>query len=242
MRFFVYLRLPAAVALVTAILSISSPGIGSLAARIPSRMGPQVELSNTSYATSELAGILGAKTAGQTRPADPYVAASLRPASDAACSGAPAYDWLHTSGPWIEDTNDCHVRLVSVDWYGMDTTNFVPAGLDFQSYKTILAEIKRLGFNSIRFSISEQMVRYNSKLHVGKKYIKKDPELKGLHPLQVLDRIVAEAHRLGLFLILDNHSSVAGYAANVPHRGALESVLRKGLGPGLGDTGYPVQR
>jgi endoglucanase len=99
--------------------------------------------------------------------------------------------------------------LVSVHWYGLETTNYVPAGLNFQSYKTILTEIKQLGFNSIRLSISEQMIRYNSKLHVNKRYIKKDPELKGLHPLQVLDRIVAEAHKLGLYLILDNHSSVA---------------------------------
>ena len=126
-----------------------------------------------------------------------------------ACAGAPAFDWLHTSGEWIVDKNSCRVRLVSVDWFGLESTNYVPAGLNFQSYRTILGEIKSLGFNSIRLSISEQMVRYNSKLHVNKKYIRRDPELKGLHPLQVLDRIVAEAHRIGLFLILDQHSSLA---------------------------------
>ena len=136
------------------------------------------------------------------------------------CAGTPAFSWLHTTGQWIEDQNGCNVRLVSVDWYGMDTTTYAPAGLNLQSYKTILAEIKKLGFNSIRFSISEQMVRHNSRIHISRKYVKKDPELQGLHPLQVLDRVVAQARRLGLFLIIDDHSSVAG----APGTGHIEAL------------------
>jgi endoglucanase len=131
--------------------------------------------------------------------------------------------WLHTSGAWIVDARGCEVHLVSVNWYGMETTNYVPAGLNFQPYKSILAVIKQLGFNSVRLPVSEQMVRYNSKLRVKSGYIKKDPELKGLHPLQVLDRIVAEAHRLGLLIILDNHSS----AASSPRRSTIEALWNR---------------
>ena len=131
--------------------------------------------------------------------------------------------WLHTSGAWIVDAHGCEVHLLSVNWYGMETTDYVPAGLNFQSYKSILALIKQLGFNSIRLPLSEQLVRDNSKLHVKPRYIKKDPELKGLHPLQVLDRIVTEAHRIGLLIILDNHSS----AASSPRHSVIEALWNR---------------
>ena len=63
-----------------------------------------------------------------------------------ACTPSLGTDWLHTSGAWIVDSQGCEVRLLSVNWYGLETTNFVPAGLNFQPYKAILAEIKQLGF------------------------------------------------------------------------------------------------
>ena len=125
------------------------------------------------------------------------------------CAHAPAYGWLHTDGNWILDEHGCKVRLVSVDWYGMETTNYVPAGLNFRPYTAILAKIKSLGFNSIRFSISEQMIRDNSKLYPRLKYIKANPELARLHPLGILDRIIAAAHSLGLMIILDHHGTIA---------------------------------
>lgn len=125
------------------------------------------------------------------------------------CSRVPAFGWLHTSGTWIEDENGCKLRLESVDWFGMETTNYVPDGLNFLPYTTILTEIKALGFNSIRLSISDQMLQFNSKLHPAAKAIRANRGLRRLHPLQILDRIVAAAHRLGLFLILDDHGSLA---------------------------------
>ena len=141
-------------------------------------------------------------------------------ASTGECSAVPTAGWLHTSGAWIVDANGCEVRLLSVTWYGMNTTNYVPAGLDFRPYTAILAEIKQLGFNSIRLPLSEQMVRYNSTLYVKPKYIRDNPELKGLHPLQVLDRIVAAAGKFGLYIIPDNHGSVAS-TPNTSHIEAL---------------------
>jgi endoglucanase len=99
----------------------------------------------------------------------------------------------------------------------MQTTYYVPAGLDFLSYTAILAEIKKLGFNSIRIPISDQMVRDNAKIVIGRNchnrprkcYVVKDPEFLGKHPLDVLDILVKAAHHYGLFVILDNHFSSA---------------------------------
>ena len=129
--------------------------------------------------------------------------------SGAACAPAVGNGWLHTSGEWIVDANGCEVRLMSVTWFGMNTTNYVPAGLNFRSYKVILAQVKKLGFNSVRLPLSEELVRFNSKLRIKPTYIKASPELRGLHPLQVLDRIVLAAKKVGLYIILDNHGSLA---------------------------------
>ena len=125
------------------------------------------------------------------------------------CENVPNPGYLHTDGKWIEDVNNCHVRLATVTWYGMQTTFFVPAGLNFLRYTDILAEVKRLGFNSIRVPISDDAVRYNSKERVSKKYILANSDLKGLHPLGMLDRIITAAQKLGLMIILDNHFTKA---------------------------------
>ena len=145
------------------------------------------------------------------------LAASPTAPSRAACARAPHFGWFHTSGVWIEDDRGCKVRLVGATWFGMQTTYYVPAGLDFLRYSAILSVIKRLGFNSIRIPISDQMVRDNSKIVIGRNcgnrpkkcYVSKDPEFIGKHPLDVLDILISEAHHFGLFVILDNHFSAA---------------------------------
>ncbi|GEM_PF-2534080 len=135
-------------------------------------------------------------------------AAPLRSANKK-CAHAPAHGFLHTSGVWIVDKNNCKVRLVGATWYGMQTTYYVPAGLDFLPYQEILSKIKQLGFNTIRIPLSDELVRYNKKLHVNNSYLQANPDLQNLHPLQVLDKIVAAAGKLKLMIILDNHFSVA---------------------------------
>jgi endoglucanase len=98
---------------------------------------------------------------------------------------------------------------MSVTWFGMETTNYVPDGLDIRSYWQIMQEIKSLGFNSIRLTISDQMVRDNDKIRISLKNVTHDPGLAGLHPLDVLDRLVLAAKDTHLMVILDNHGSRA---------------------------------
>src|SRR5581483_1749892 len=67
------------------------------------------------------------------------------------CTNSPdSGGWLTTSGAWVVDAgNNCKVRLEGVNWYGMQTQYYVPAGLDLASFQDVLAEIKSLGFNSV---------------------------------------------------------------------------------------------
>jgi endoglucanase len=88
----------------------------------------------------------------------------------------------------------------------METTHWVPAGLDFQPYQKIMDLTKRLGYNAIRLAISNQMVEQDP---IVTRYIAKNPQFRGKHALQVLDAIVDYARKIGLKIILDDQRSAA---------------------------------
>jgi aryl-phospho-beta-D-glucosidase BglC (GH1 family) len=91
----------------------------------------------------------------------------------------------------------------------METTSYVPDGLDLRSHWQIMQEIKLLGFNSIRVTISDQMIRENKRIRIKLKNVTHDPGFAGLHPLDVLDRLIYAAKDTHLLVILDNHGSRA---------------------------------
>src|SRR5271167_1709474 len=64
----------------------------------------------------------------------------------------------HTRGSQLLDSANRPVRIAGVNWYGFETTNAVPGGLQIQDYKTIIATIRRSGYNAIRLPLSNQMV------------------------------------------------------------------------------------
>lgn len=177
-------------------------------ARLSHRLGSQRTLESLLAGRAERVDLQHVtKSGGWAEKSRPEAA---RRVHESRCAGAPAFGWFHTAGAWIEDKNGCRVRLAGVDWFGMETTNFVPDGLNFLPYATILTEIKAAGFNTIRLSISEEMVRFSKRLVPDPTTIRANPELATLHPLQILDRIVGAARRIGIFVILDNHGSLAG--------------------------------
>jgi endoglucanase len=219
------------------LLAISGLALGSLLSQPSARMaaGPYPAHSTLSSAPSldSFFRLLGSDTSmGAPAPAVGQSEARRLQAPDAVkkhktshCSKTSInYGWMHTNGNWIVDGYGCHVRLESVTWYGMQTKAYVPAGLDFQPYMRILATIKALGFNSIRLPISEQMVRDNLKLKPLPKYLTNPVNkkaFKNLHPLEILDKIVAGAKAVGLYIILDNHGSLASSVKGGSHIEAL---------------------
>lgn len=66
---------------------------------------------------------------------------------------------LRTAGRDIIDSNGKRIKLASVNWYGASDVDFVAMGLDVRHRKEIAATIKKMGFNSVRFPYSDQMVR-----------------------------------------------------------------------------------
>jgi endoglucanase len=122
----------------------------------------------------------------------------------------PVPGWLHTDGTRIVDAQGRAVKIMAINWYGAETSDFVPGGLDRRPYMDILLTIKALGFNTIRLPFSNEMVERNPRVvaHLGA-----NPKLRGRRALDILDAIIAGARKSGLMVILDNHRSEAGWSA-----------------------------
>ncbi len=116
--------------------------------------------------------------------------------------------YLHTSGSKILNSANREVGLSGVNWFGFETEQNAPHGLWARSWKSMLNQIKRQGYNVIRLPFSNAMLKPGVK-PVGINYAV-NSDLEGLTSLQVMDRIVTGAQERGLKIILDNHRSTPG--------------------------------
>ncbi|MDA3851928.1 MAG: cellulase family glycosylhydrolase [Spirochaetaceae bacterium] len=118
----------------------------------------------------------------------------------------------------VEDT--IYGRLTGVNWFGFETGGYAPHGLWSRDYKSMLQQIYDLGFNCVRIPWSNEMLDkspngiqinpYGIDGYTGVMGMNSD--LEGLSSIEVMDKIVEEAGRVGLKIILDNHSrSADGY-------------------------------
>ncbi len=104
------------------------------------------------------------------------------------------------------------VKIAGVNWFGFETTNYAPHGLWTRSYKSMMDQMKQLGFNTIRLPFSDQLFDAGSTPN-GIDF-SKNPDLQGLSGLQIMDKIVDYAGQIGLRIMLDHHRSSAGNSAN----------------------------
>jgi endoglucanase len=130
-------------------------------------------------------------------------------------AAAPRAGYWHTAGSRIVDSTSRTVRIAAVNWFGMEDRYYVPAGLEHRPLDDIIARVAQLGFNAIRLPFSNELVERNPLIQ---QHIQANPGLRGLHALQVLDRIVAAAGRHHLRIILENARSNAG---TVPQQNGL---------------------
>lgn len=116
--------------------------------------------------------------------------------------------YLSTRGNQIVDAQGVPQRIASVGWAGGDNDSFVPDGLYAVNYKATMRQMVQAGFNAIRLPYCDTWVTHpDSHPPAGAISAVLNPGLQGLTALQVLDRIVAEAGRLGLKVIIDHHNN-----------------------------------
>lgn len=142
------------------------------------------------------AGIAAARATAHLN-AGPPPAATSSPGPPSAGTG-----FWHTDGLRIVDASNRTVRIASVTWYGMESSYWVPAGLDYQPYARIMDLVKQLGFNTIRLPYSNEMVETNP---IVTEKVRANPQLLGMHAMDVMDLVVRYAHQVGLKIILDDH-------------------------------------
>lgn len=111
---------------------------------------------------------------------------------------------LSTQAAQIVDATQTPVKLRGVNWFGIETELHAPHGLWARDYKTMLAQIKQLGYNSIRlpFSVASLQATEVSGIDFS---LGSNAELAGKTPLEVMDLIIQEAERQGLLVLLDCH-------------------------------------
>lgn len=111
---------------------------------------------------------------------------------------------LHTKKGQLVDDSGRVVHLTGINWFGMETGYFAPEGLDVRNWQDMLDQIVQAGFNTIRFPFSSQFLDDPTSLPQHINYVL-NPDLKGLHGLSLLDKLVQGAKLRGLKVILDRH-------------------------------------
>jgi hypothetical protein len=120
----------------------------------------------------------------------PLLCIAQIPPGNTACppAGPPPAFPLHTDGHWIVDRSGNRVKLDSVNWYGAEEEDFVPAGLELASLDSIAGQIKCMGFNSVRLPWSNQMVETNPV--VSDYALAANPQFDGAQAMDVFDAAV----------------------------------------------------
>ena len=139
-----------------------------------------------------------------------------------ATAQAPGAGYWHTSGRQILDAGGQAVRIAGVNWFGFETGNHVVHGLWSRDYKSMIDQMKSLGYNTIRLPYSDDILKSGTMPDSIDFSGGKNTDLQGLTSLQVMDRIVTYAGQAGLKVILDRHRPDSGgqsalwYTSSVP--------------------------
>ncbi|MFF2819941.1 cellulase family glycosylhydrolase [Kitasatospora cineracea] len=167
-----------------------------------------------------LAAALVTTLAAPAAPAAQAATTNAGSATTAAASTAGAGYW-HTSGRQILDEAGNPVRIAGINWFGFETSNYVPHGLWSRDYKSMIDQMKSLGYNTIRMPYSDDIFKGTtpSSLNTSGGM---NADLVGLSSLGVMDKLVNYAGSIGMKVILDRHrpdsagQSALWYTASVP--------------------------
>jgi endoglucanase len=138
-------------------------------------------------------------------------AAATSPPAAAASGAGTGTGWLHTDGNKIVDSAGATVRLTGLNWFGMETGTQTFDGLwaaKPATWTQQLDHMASLGYNTIRVPYTGSALSAGAVSGVN---TDTNPDLLGLTPLQILDKVIDHAGRKGMRIILDRHRpTIAG--------------------------------
>ena len=119
---------------------------------------------------------------------------------------------LHTEGHQIVDSAGHTIRLTSVNWYGFDQKEFVVGGLDHATLAAIVAQIQRIGVNSVRLPWANETLEHDPL--VPAYALAANSQFKGMHAMAIMDAVVAALAQAHIMVVLDNHMSNADWCCS----------------------------
>ncbi|MEV4416258.1 cellulase family glycosylhydrolase [Catellatospora sp. NPDC049609] len=153
------------------------------------------------------AAFTAAAAATLAAAATALVAVTFSPAPASADTGT---GYLRTSGRNIVDSTGRVVRLTGINWFGMETDNRTFHGLWASAPATWRGQLDRmasLGFNTLRVPYSGDALKPGATATGINDFT--NPDLIGLSPLQILDKVIEYAGTKGMRVILDRHRPTA---------------------------------
>jgi len=115
---------------------------------------------------------------------------------------AGAAGYYHIDGNRILDQEDQPARLHGIAWSGFETGDRVLRGLSTRSMDSFLDQIRELGFNLLRIPWSDHIfnpIAPDERLNID---YGSNPDLVGLTPIQVLDKLIEKCSSRGIQIIL----------------------------------------
>jgi aryl-phospho-beta-D-glucosidase BglC (GH1 family) len=107
----------------------------------------------------------------------------------------------------IYESNGQEVQIRGINHHGFNSPILQPQYLWAMGWKEQIAQIKSLGFNAVRLPFVPETLYSTAKVDQ-LSYVEpnRNSDLFGKTPLQALDMWMAEANRVGLYVMLDFHS------------------------------------
>ncbi|WP_432824914.1 cellulase family glycosylhydrolase [Dactylosporangium sp. CA-092794] len=124
-----------------------------------------------------------------------------------AAVGGTGTGYLSTQGAQLVDATGARVRLTGLNWFGMETDNKTFHGLWARPWRDHIDQMASLGYNTIRVPYSDDALKPGAQANSVDGY--SNPDLQGLTPLQILDKVVDYAGGKGMRILLDRHRPTA---------------------------------
>jgi endoglucanase len=126
----------------------------------------------------------------------------------AAAANGTGTGYLSTKGSQIVDSTGATVTLTGINWFGMETDNKTFHGLWASvTWKSQMDHMAQLGYNTLRVPFAGDALKAGAVATSVNSNT--NPDLVGLSPLQILDKVVDYAGELGMRVILDRHRPTA---------------------------------
>ena len=120
--------------------------------------------------------------------------------SDEPTTDESTYRYHAANGKIYKD--DSEIALLGLNWFGFETSSYVPHGLWARPYGDMLDDIQALGFNALRVPFCPGALTTDSTADAQEW---NNPELEGLNNLELFDFFLNEFNDRSLYFVLDHH-------------------------------------